>query len=152
MPDDDGGEGRELWRRYTAGGGDATEATGCPDDTVLAAFLDGRVADAERARLEAHLEGCARCRAAAEEARAIERSPLAPLPEATLARLARAVLAEQRRTVRVTDWRAVAAALVLTCGTGFWLGARAAADAAAVRGRTLAAPFDLDALPVVSVP
>ena len=152
MPDDDSREARDLWRRYAAGRGDPAEITGCPDPAVLAAFLDGAVDEAERARVEAHLAVCAACLAAVEDARAIAQAPLAPLTEDRLRRFTRAVVAEQRGANRVAGWLPFAAALVLTCGAGFWLGGRAAAYAAAVRSGVSLSPFSLPSLPVVNVP
>jgi anti-sigma factor RsiW len=151
MPDDDSREGRDLWRRYAAGRADP-EGTGCPDPVGLAAFLDGTADEAERARVEAHLAVCAACLGAVEDARAIAHAPLAPLAEERRRRFTRAVVAEQRGAKRVPGWLPLAAALVFTCGTGFWLGGRAATYAAAVRSGVSLSPFGLPSLPVVNVP
>lgn len=50
-----------------------------PSDGDLSAYLDGRLEDAVRARLEAHLAGCPTCRQALEELRAV-RQALRELP------------------------------------------------------------------------
>jgi anti-sigma factor RsiW len=152
MSDDGSRDGRDLWRRYAAGRGDPPKGVGCPDAVALAAFLDGTTGEAERARVEAHLARCASCLASVEEARTIAQAPLEPLAEAHLRRLTRAVAAERRGANRVPDWLPLAAALLLTCGTGFWLGARAATQAAAVGSDGSVAPFGLPSLPVVNVP
>jgi hypothetical protein len=78
-------------------------------------------------------------------------APLPAVAEAGLERLTRAVVAEGHGRSRLPAWLPLAAALVLTCGTGFWLGARAAADASAAR-EGAAGLFGLESLPVVSLP
>ncbi|MBI2982621.1 MAG: zf-HC2 domain-containing protein [Chloroflexi bacterium] len=50
-------------------------------DTDLSAYLDGELAPADRTRVEAHLDGCDRCRARLGELRATA-SLIAALPEA----------------------------------------------------------------------
>ncbi len=50
-------------------------------DEDLGAYLDGQLGEADRARLEAHIESCAACREELAELRALQRS-LRELPEA----------------------------------------------------------------------
>ena len=60
----------------------------CPDDTAVAAMVDGTLPPAERAALEAHLDSCADCyevlastaRFEAEEEEAVEARPPARAP------------------------------------------------------------------------
>ena len=53
--------------------------SGHTNDETLSSLIDGRLGASERARVEAHAEGCARCRDALEGLRAV-RSALAALP------------------------------------------------------------------------
>ncbi|HEX5712173.1 MAG TPA: zf-HC2 domain-containing protein [Solirubrobacterales bacterium] len=99
---------------------------------LLGAYVLGDLPGEERAALEAHLEGCARCRAEAESLGAVARLlPLAdpgrfgqpaPRPAADLGRrIAGAIGAEQRAGRQRRRWRA-----------GLSLGAAAAAAAVAL--------------------
>jgi anti-sigma factor RsiW len=152
MPEHDDEDGRDLWRRYAAAREGAPSGERCPDVAALAGFLDGTIGESERARLETHLARCSRCLAAIDEARAAEQARFEPLTREGIDRLTRAIVAEQRGGRRVLHWLPVAAAVVFTCGVGFWLGARTATQAAAVRSGISASPFGLESLPVVNLP
>ena len=151
MPERDDGndDDRSLWRRQAprrSAPGDA-----CPDEGTLAAFLDGRAPAGERERLEAHLAHCPRCLAAALESAWIDQVPLARVSGEHLERLTRAVVATQGEPLRLPAWLAIAAALLLTLGSGFLLGARAMRDAAVLRGAA-AGELSLNPFPVVIAP
>jgi len=87
---------------------------------------DGLAAD-ERAELDAHLAGCADCRAARDAARRVARGvrqiPVPPVPlgfsERTLQRLERAQSVEARPRVRLV--RFAAAAALLAAAAVFWI-------------------------------
>jgi hypothetical protein len=87
---------------------------------------DGLAAD-ERAELDAHLAGCADCRAARDAARQVARGvrqiPVPPVPlgfsERTLQRLERAQSSEARPRVRLV--RFAAAAALLAAAAIFWI-------------------------------
>ena len=87
---------------------------------------DGLAAD-ERAELDAHLAGCADCRAARDAARRVARGvrqlPVPPVPlgfsERTLQRLERAQSVEARPRVRLA--RFAAAAALLAAAAVFWI-------------------------------
>jgi anti-sigma factor RsiW len=150
MPERDDGndDDRSLWRRHAAG---RSAPGACPDDGTLAAFLDGRTPAGERERLEAHLALCPRCLAATLESARIDQVPLARVSGEHLERLTRAVMATQGEPLRLPARLAIAAALLLTLGSGFLLGARAMRDAAVLRGAA-AGEFSLNPFPVVSAP
>jgi anti-sigma factor RsiW len=147
--DDANEDDRSLWRRHAARRSAPGDA--CPDEGTLAAFLDGRAPAGERERLEAHLALCPRCLAATLESARIDQFPLAPVSGAHLERLTRAVAAAQGEPLRLPAWLAIAAALLLTLGSGFLLGARATRDAAMLRSAA-GGEFSLNPFPVVSAP
>jgi anti-sigma factor RsiW len=151
MPERDDGDDddRRLWRRRAAGR--RAPADACPGEGALAAFLDGRTPPDERERLEAHLALCPRCLAATLESARIDQVPPAPVSGELLARLTRAVAAAQGEPLPLPAWLAIAAALLLTLGSGFLLGARAMRDAAVLRSAA-AGEFSLNPSPVVSAP
>ena len=77
-------------------------------DPLLARLADGSLDDAERASLDAHLAGCARCRAEAEAQRAVfaalsARPPATP-PFDLAARIA-AEIARESSWLGIADWR-----------------------------------------------
>jgi hypothetical protein len=146
--DDDSADDRDLWRRHTAR--PVAPASACPDDGTLAAILDGRVSSAERVALEAHVAGCARCVAALGDALRIEQAPLSTVSARHVEDLTRAVLAERSPRLRLPGRLAVAAALLVTCGAGFLLGARMITDVTALERHVDDLPFDLT--PMVSAP
>ena len=55
---------QELWERYAPAATPAAPPGECPPLIELAAFADGRLDDAQRAAVEAHLADCPDCRAA----------------------------------------------------------------------------------------
>lgn len=132
-PDD-----RQLWR-MAARPGAVTDA--CPSNLDLAAYLDGRLPDAEQTSFEAHLAECADCLDALRATRAFladeehERT-LVPMHVLDRARALVEQTARRRyahrhdhRTApwwRVGRWTAVAAALLVTCFIGYRAGARSA--------------------------
>ena len=100
----------------------------CATTTWLGAYVLGAVDDAERGRIDAHLERCAECRLTLErlmplpgflavvsgqEVAALDAA--APAPAGLLARLRAAVVVERRRTFRM---RAVAVAAVVAALAG----------------------------------
>jgi Putative zinc-finger len=89
------------------------KAAACPDDELLASFVDGRLSDPERARVVTHLADCARCRALARET----------------ARVQDELHGEARRPLRPSFVRRfaapLAASLLLTVGAGgLWTATR----------------------------
>jgi len=52
----------DLILRYPKGGDGTRRGWGCPDDGVIAAYLDGAVNTVDRNRVESHLAGCEYCR------------------------------------------------------------------------------------------
>jgi len=79
MPEDDGAKTnavsavskRELQDAPQKQAEKDANAALCPDAVALAGYLDGRLADEEAERLEAHLARCAKCRLEVEELREI---------------------------------------------------------------------------------
>ncbi|MCP3905999.1 MAG: hypothetical protein GY715_20435 [Planctomycetes bacterium] len=137
---------RALWRRIAAPPNGSRGD--CPPLTDLAAFIDGRLADRERAVVETHLAECPECLAAVRETQALASDESATRTFASPAVIERAKslvpaglprLAPRRRepgprvTRRVSwrhvgRWGAVAACLVATCLLGYTAGAGAVAD------------------------
>ena len=147
--DEDRDDDRDVWRRHRRRRASGP-ASACPDERALAAFVDGRTVAGEQEVLEAHLAACPRCQAAVGDALSIEQAPVVALSTAALGRITQAVEAEAAPPMRRPAWAALAAALVLACGAGFWLGARTMTTAAAVERAANALPFDLS--PLVSTP
>ena len=86
---------------------------------LLSRHLDGRTGDAERAAIEAHLPGCAGCRAELARlevpARALRAIGPAPVPEGLAERSWRAAIAARHRSSSFADgfvWAAQRAAAV----------------------------------------
>jgi hypothetical protein len=146
--DDDRADDRDLWRRHAAR--PDAPASACPDEGTLAAILDGRISGADRPALEAHVAGCARCLAALGDALRIEQAPLSTVSARHVEELTRAVLAERLPPLRLPGRLAVAAALLVSCGAGFLLGASMIRDRAALERNVDDLPFDLT--PIVSAP
>ncbi|MCI0408894.1 MAG: zf-HC2 domain-containing protein [Acidobacteria bacterium] len=105
--EDEAGD-RQLWRRFRAGESALRRST-CPDANDLGAFLDGRLTGGRQEALERHLVGCDSCLEALLEARDLLANPPQPKWRPLAASLA------------------VAAAVVLTCALGFFLGWRTVA-------------------------
>lgn len=107
------------------------------DTDILSSYLDDELADAERARVEFHLTGCAECREvladlasireAAPALTAIESHPAADLWPGVLTRIRPA----RSRAVSLSWMQAIAAGLVLAVvsGGGVWLTMRDGAGA-----------------------
>ncbi len=82
---------------------------------LVTGFVDGELGPPERARIEAHLAGCAACARQAAEERDLRtrlRALAAPEPPAGLAERAQAVT-RRRRRLAVAVWLPLAAGLVL---------------------------------------
>jgi hypothetical protein len=144
---------RALWERFTGppavpGAPGASGVPGvpgadpggaCPPAIELAAYLDGRLADAARDGMEAHLALCGECRAAAEDVR-LAGACAAPFVAGSLLDSARALVpprgaAPQRRWPVAARWSFAAAAslamalLAFQAGTSFGGAARPSEDA-----------------------
>jgi len=96
---------RQLWRRFRAGES-ALRRSSCPDANDLGAFLDRRLTGERQEEVEQHLVGCESCLETLLEARELLAHPPQPIWRKVAASLA------------------VAAALILTCALGFFLGGR----------------------------
>ncbi len=113
----------ELWRRFAVLPA-ATDTRGdCPDDIELAAFLDGRMTEAEVDRFEKHLAGCPTCLAAVRETRAIGAAATIVPPVELLHHAKRLVVAPRRHAWRtVAWWTSTAAAAVVLAVAGYTAG------------------------------
>jgi anti-sigma factor RsiW len=122
------------------------EVTSCADvDARLEAWLDGELADAEAAAVEAHLEQCRHCAAEAEVARAV-RFELRALPSLDAPPFV--VDAVQRQTLVPRRWLAVAVAAVaatvlLSVGLGVHQSRRAEPQSNEVARATAEAKYAL---------
>lgn len=90
----------------------------CDRSAKVHAYHDDALAAPERTAVEAHLQGCADCRALLAELRGlsglIAAAPLAPLSPAAMARLSRSLKSVRDRGVlRIANWLTAAAAAVL---------------------------------------
>jgi anti-sigma factor RsiW len=115
--------------------------------TRWTAWLDGELDAAEEARLEAHLAGCADCRAAVDSLRILH-GALADLPAPTTADLWPSVAARvgrRERRVGPAAWVGYAAVLLLGIALGGWVGS--ALPAAPAAEETLLADSSLAGLP-----
>src|SRR5262245_34980007 len=85
---------RKLWERFAGLPG---PPGACPSELELAAYLDGRLADAARDEVEAHLVLCAECREAVSEARSDEALPFvsAAVIESAKALVSRSALVQR---------------------------------------------------------
>ncbi|MBX3501837.1 MAG: hypothetical protein KF889_20535 [Alphaproteobacteria bacterium] len=144
MTQDDGSRsapdasGRALWQRARAAG---PAAAGRPvDDTMIAAWLDGRLSEAETAAVERYLVARPEALKAALEVRnALADAARAPVPDRVLARARALVGFEAERQVgrggltglfgslfgtgrRALEMAAVGAAFVVVIAGGFSLG------------------------------
>lgn len=94
------------------------------DEGRLHALLDGELQGSERSEAEAHLAGCADCRAALEEARALfqETDRLIAAVDLPAAPAAAPQVAPPRSARRITSWQrmAWAATVVLAVGLGWF--------------------------------
>lgn len=143
MTQDDGSRsapdasGRALWQRLKAGGPAVPAASGRPvDDIEIAAWLDGRLSEADAARVERHLVAHPQALQAALDVRnALADAARAPVPDRVVVRAQALVgFAAERQVARgglsgiFGAWRktfemaAVSAALAVVVAGGFSLG------------------------------
>jgi anti-sigma factor RsiW len=122
-----------LWRALADRRG--APSGSCPSPLELAAYLDGRLDDAARDAVEAHLADCAACLTAVREVRRlqVETAETTPLVAPSVLEAAKALVKAPARRDRadrwrLTDWLAisrwpVAAAVSLAiCLVGYRLG------------------------------
>src|SRR6266446_9998281 len=96
------------------------------DEGTLHAYLDGELPSAERATLEAHLAGCATCRANLTEERGLRERANAVLGSARPAERPAPPLEQLRREPQRSPWRvrrsfAWAASIALALGLGYYM-------------------------------
>src|SRR6058998_3564669 len=96
------------------------------DEGTLHAYLDGELPSAERAALEAHLAGCATCRANLTEERALRERASAVLGSARPAERPAPPLEQLRHAPQRSPWRvrrsfAWAASIALALGLGYYM-------------------------------
>jgi len=96
------------------------------DEGTLHAYLDGELPSGERAALEAHLAGCATCRANLTEERALRERATAVLGSARPAERPAPPLEQLRREPQRSPWRvrrsfAWAASIALALGLGYYM-------------------------------
>jgi len=139
---------RALWSRFSCGR--SAPGAVCPDETALAAYVDGNAGAEERAAIEQHLCDCDRCRTVVTETRLVVDQPEELLPPG-LARGAKllvkdsATAAPARATGRVlrfpvravANWAAAAAACLAVSYCGYALGQRAAREREQIERRTV---------------
>ena len=107
------------------------------DEGTLHAYLDGELPSAERAALEAHLAGCATCRANLTEERALRERATAVLGSARPAERPAPPLEQLRREPQRSPWRvrrsfAWAASIALALGLGYYMRSPGASPVASV--------------------
>jgi hypothetical protein len=96
------------------------------DEGTLHAYLDGELPSAERTTVEAHLAGCATCRANLTEERALRERATAVLGSARPAERPAPPLEQLRRGPTRSPWRvrrsfAWAASIALALGVGYFM-------------------------------
>jgi predicted anti-sigma-YlaC factor YlaD len=89
------------------------------------AYHDDALAPSDRVAVEAHLEGCADCRALLSDLRGLSNliaaAPLAALSPAAMARLSRSLRATRDQGIlRITSWLTATAAAVLVGALLLW--------------------------------
>jgi len=107
------------------------------DEGTLHAYLDGELPSAERATLEAHLAGCATCRANLTEERGLRERASAVLGSARPAERPAPPLEQLRREPQRSPWRvrrsfAWAASIALALGLGYYMRSPGASPLASV--------------------
>jgi hypothetical protein len=107
------------------------------DEGTLHAYLDGELPSAERAALEAHLAGCATCRANLTEERALRERATSVLGAARPAERPAPPLEQLRREPQRSPWRvrrsfAWAASIALALGLGYYMRSPGASPVASV--------------------
>ena len=133
---------RQLWARFAGPPGVPGTPGACPSTMELAAYLDGRLADAARGEVEAHLVLCSDCREALHEVGAIGTDESLPFVAPALIESARALVAarpavQRRGWAAAARWSFAAAAslamalLAFQAGASFAGTARPAEDLAA---------------------
>jgi len=139
---------KKLWSRFSRSR--SVPDAACPDETVLAAYLDDRVGEEERAAVERHLCDCDRCRTAVMETCPAIGEPAGPLPSG-LERKAKALVRDNAaaapvpvpgRVLRfpgwaVVNWAAAAAACLVVSCCGYALGQRTARDREQIERKTV---------------
>ena len=107
-----------LSRLKRATPGTGTASTPCPDEQVVAAYVDGALSGADRSTFEEHLADCAKCLSLVGLlAHPDENVPVEPVPEHVLARVRRAP--KRQRSLRDLVPLATAAAAALVAVTVF---------------------------------
>ncbi len=106
------------------------------DEGTLHAYLDGELPSAERPALEAHLAGCATCRANLTEERALRERASAVLGAARPAERPAPPLEQLRREPQRSPWRvrrsfAWAASIAVALGLGYYMRSPSASPVAA---------------------
>ncbi len=142
MTQDDGSRsapdasGRALWQRAKAAGPATATAGRAVDDAMIAAWLDGRLSEADAARVERHLvEYPQALQAALDTRNALADAARAPVPDRVVVRAQALVGFEAERKVgggglaglfgswrRALEMAAVGAAFVVVIAGGFSLG------------------------------
>ncbi len=142
MTQDDGSRsapdasGRALWQRAKAAGPATATADHRVDDAMIAAWLDGRLSDADTARVERHLvEHPQAMQAVLDTRNALADAARAPVPDRVVVRAQALVGFEAERKVgggglaglfgswrRALEMAAVGAAFVVVIAGGFSLG------------------------------
>jgi hypothetical protein len=119
------------------------------DEGTLHAYLDGELPAPERTALEAHLAGCATCRAALSEERALLERATALLGAARPVERPAPPFEQLRQAPNRSPWRvrtsfAWAASLALALGLGYYLRSpdRTVATASTPEPQPMSAPFD----------
>ncbi len=113
---------RGLWERARAEAPARPDA--CPAMVTLAAWVDGRLNDAEREAIEEHLAGCGACLAAVVESRAARAEALEAMPLAVVESAAAVVRGRLRPAAwRVGAWVLRAAAAIAVCVAAYRAGA-----------------------------
>jgi anti-sigma factor RsiW len=128
---------QQLWARFAgppSPPGAGAEAGACPSAVDLAAYLDGRLAEAERDVLEAHLALCGPCRELVYEGRETAADEALAFVPPSLIETIRALrrsspAAQQRGWAAAARWSFAAAASLTMALLAFQAGASAAGAA-----------------------